>query len=95
MVLSINLRLLGRSATRARIFLLGEKVAKHITERGIVNTQGLFIEIGTTMRTLYRADIHLQILTGLGLCFSSFNIYQQLYELLVGSALSVRGQRVN
>lgn len=71
---ALQVRFLGRSVTRARSFLLGEKVAEDRMGREIVDLQSLSVALGPAIIALQEAGVSVLIPMGLGPCFASFNI---------------------
>ena len=78
---SLRIQLLGRSLTRARNFLFGEKVAEDRTELMLANLQSLDVWLSLNPPALSECGLSLEVPRALTPCFSSFNICQESYVI--------------
>ena len=91
---SLEVRLAGRSVTRARNLLLGEKVAENETECVIASLQNLAIAIGPAPLTLSERGVSLELPRGLTPYFSSFNVCQEPYSSRIRYEVMIGSQRI-
>ena len=93
-LMELEVMLVGHSLTRARSFLLGEKVAEDRVEMPIAKLQNSAVSVGAAEVALQDVGIVLAIPGIWTPCFSSFNVAQCPYSVSIRYGVTVGTERV-